>query len=34
MLKMHELEPGMSNVEFKAIISQATIGKTNGAKKT
>ena len=33
MLKMHELEPGMSNVEFKAIISQATIGKTNGAKK-
>jgi 3'-5' exoribonuclease len=32
-MKMHELAPGMNNAEFKAIISQATIGKTNGAKK-
>ena len=34
MNKIKELEPGMDNVEFRAIISQVTVGKTNGANKS
>lgn len=33
-LKINEMAPGMENVEFKAIISQVTIGKTNGPNKS